>query len=147
MFRSILFACVAFIALASLPGCRSDQQVVSAPRHDPQILIANRADKRQQQSTPWVKGSQLQFPAFSSDLGPYWVIFVDQSPCEPVYNSTNPLAYKGEPGKPPTCLIDTDPPAGNRDRHFRYALWPATLGPVPPYEQVYARATCPPVCR
>ena len=147
MFRSVLLTCITALALASLPGCRNDKQAVSASRPDPQILVSNRADKRQKQSTPWVKGAQVKFPEFSADIGPYWVIFVDQTPCAPVANSTNPLAYKGEPGKPPTCLIDTDPPADNRDRHFRYALWPSSLGPVPPFEQVYARATCPPVCR
>ena len=147
MFRFLLLVLLTSVSVLSISGCtQTPEHSPVAAHHTPEILIFNRADKTQQASTPWVKGALLNFPAIDPRVGPYWIIFVDQTPCEPLYSSMNPLAFPGTPGAKLTCKIANDPPAGGHDRHFRYALWPATLGPMPPFEQVYGRAKCSPIC-
>lgn len=81
---------------------------------------------------------QIQnFPNIYAKGGDYWVVFVDQNPCESARDPKDPSkpdplnqkAYKGTPTSPPHCTIRLHPqdfsssPAKTRDLHFRYAVW------------------------
>ena len=71
----------------------------------------------------------LTFPKIDGKGGTYWVIFVDQNPCEPVADPLNQKAYKGTPDTPPHCLIRLKPDdfrassGRDLDLDFRYAVW------------------------
>ena len=104
---------------------------------DPEILLVNRADANERALSPFKFRAPLNFPKIDGKGGTYWVIFVDQNPCEPAPDPQNPSkpdplnqkAYKGTPDDPPHCLIRLRPDdfrastGRNLDLNFRYAVW------------------------
>lgn len=138
MLPSRLFFLVFTFVSLGIAGC-----------HQPEIYIVNRADETQGISTPFEYHRPLNFPKIDSGGKPYWVIFVDQTPCTPTAGP-NPKALRGTPDRPPSCLIDFHP--AGRDREYRYALYidqDATAdkaGTPPPAEIPYRGAPCKPIC-
>lgn len=138
MFRPqpLLFALS--MTLLALEGC-----------HKPEIYIVNRADASQGISTPFEYHHPLNFPKIETGGKPYWVVFVDQTPCTPT-DGTNPKALHGTPDHPPTCLIEFHP--AGRDREYRYALFVEEEShadkatPPPPVEIPYRASPCQPIC-